>query len=249
MTTRMARYDVRNDGAGPYATFYCDTCSREYRSQPDVQATITKEVGRDVLGGFLRRNIPILGSAVARGVEDQDPRYMRTLTPQQLESAWNQMQDVFHECPTCHQLVCNSDWDAQAGTCNMDSPRRSEIAQAQTEQAAGMVKGLASVFGIGDAVRNAAQAAKHASEAAARCPNDGTLAKPGTKFCPECGTAMTQPAALTCPKCGADSGGAKFCPECGTKIEAAQPVSTLCPQCGKETGGAKFCPECGTKMS
>ena len=249
MATRMARYDVRNDGAGPYATFYCDTCSREYRTQPDVRATIGKEVGRDVLGGFLRRNIPILGGAVARSVDNQDPRYIRTLTSEELDSAWNQIKDVFHECPTCHQLVCNSDWDSQAGTCAEDSPRRAEIAQAQTEQAAGMVKGLASVFGIGDAVRSAASAAKQASASAARCPSDGTLAKPGTKFCPQCGTAMIQPEIAACPACGAQSGGAKFCPECGTKIEPAQPASTLCSKCGTDAKGAKFCPECGTKMS
>jgi hypothetical protein len=26
--SRMPRYDVRNDGAGPYAVFYCDACER-----------------------------------------------------------------------------------------------------------------------------------------------------------------------------------------------------------------------------
>jgi hypothetical protein len=248
MATRMARYDVRNDGAGPYATFYCDTCSREYRSQPDVQATVTNEIGRDILGGFLRRNVPILGNAVARGVDNQDPRYIRTLNPQQLESAWNQMKDVFHECPTCHQLVCNSDWDAQAGTCATDSPRRAEIAQAQTEQAMGMAKGIAGAFGISAALKNAGQAAKRAADGAARCPNDGTMAKPGTKFCPECGASMIQPTVALCPSCGTPSGGAKFCPECGTKIEQAQPVAAVCTKCGADTQGAKFCPECGNKM-
>jgi hypothetical protein len=245
----MARYDVQNDGAGPYATFYCDRCSREYRSQPDMRATVGKEVGRNALGGFLRRNIPILGDAVARGMDNQDPRYIRTLTPQELESAWSQVADVFHECPTCHQIVCNSDWDAQAATCAEDSPRRSEIAQAQAEQAAGVVKGLANAFGIGDAIKSATQAAQRATESAARCPNDGTLAKPGTKFCPECGAAMIQPAVETCSKCGTPTGGAKFCPNCGTKVEPAQAQATLCPSCGADAKGAKFCPECGTKLT
>ncbi len=58
-----------------------------------------------------------------------------------------------------------------------DSPRKGEIAEAQAQQAA---------------------------ELSARCPKDGTLAKPGTKFC---------------PNCGADAKGAKFCPECGTKLQ------------------------------
>jgi len=37
--SRMPHYDTRNDGVGPYAVFYCDVCSREYRSQPDVAGT------------------------------------------------------------------------------------------------------------------------------------------------------------------------------------------------------------------
>ncbi|MEN6512106.1 MAG: zinc-ribbon domain-containing protein, partial [Chloroherpetonaceae bacterium] len=68
-----------------------------------------------------------------------------------------------------------------------------------------------------------------------------------TKFCPECGTPMVQPAADKCPSCGAEVHGAKFCPECGAKIERA-PAVTKCPSCGAETKGAKFCPECGTKV-
>ncbi len=247
MATRMARYDVRNDGVGPYAVFYCDRCSREYRSQPDVKATIGNEVGRNVLGGFLR-NIPIVGGAVASGVESNNPRYQYSLNQQQLESAWKQVADVFHECPTCHQLVCNSDWDAQSGFCADDSPRRGQMAEAQAEQAAGVMKGLASAFGLGDVMKNAAEAAKRGAAMAARCPKDGTLAKPGTKFCPECGAEMIQPQIDACPKCGTPTAGAKFCPNCGTKIERAA-ASTVCPNCGTDAQGAKFCPNCGTKMS
>ena len=247
MPTRMARYDVRNDGVGPYAIFYCDRCSREYRSQPDVKATIGNEVGRNVVSGFLR-NIPIVGGAVASGVQNQNPRYTYSLTPQQLEGAWNQIKDNFHDCPTCHQIVCNSDWDAQAGTCADDSPRKGEIAQAQAEQAAGVMKGLAGAFGLGAVVQNAAEAAKRAQTMAARCPKDGTLAKPGTKFCPECGAQMIQPTVDACPKCGTPTGGAKFCPNCGAKIEPAQAAATKCPSCGTDAKGAKFCPNCGNKM-
>lgn len=246
MATRMARYDVRNDGIGPYAVFYCDRCSREYRAQPDVKATIQKDVGRNVLGGFLR-NIPVVGGAVASGVESDNLRYQYSLNQQQVEAAWKQVADVFHECPTCHQLVCNSDWDAQAGFCADDSPRRGQIAEAQAEQAAGVMKGLASAFGLGDVMKNAAETAKRGAAMAARCPKDGTLAKPGTKFCPECGAEMIQPAVDACPKCGTPTAGAKFCPNCGAKIERAA-ASTKCPNCGADAKGAKFCPECGTKM-
>lgn len=81
-----------------------------------------------------------------------------------------------------------------------------------------MVQGLASAFGLGEALKNVGQAVKGAASLAARCPKDGTLAKPGTKFCPECGAEMVQPVLETCLKCGKPTGGAKFCPECGAKV-------------------------------
>ena len=244
MPDRMPRYDVRNDGVGPYAAFYCDKCNREYRSQPDVGGALAKDVGRRVAGDALR-NIPLFGRAIADNVVGENPRYTYSLTPQQLEGAWKQVQQYFHECPTCKQLVCPSCFDPQTGYCSEDSPRRGEIAEAQAQQAAGVVKGLASAFGLGDAIQKATEAAKTAASSAARCPKDGTLAKPGTKFCPECGSPMIQPAASACPKCGAAlAPGAKFCPECGAKLELA----THCPNCGADVKGAKFCPECGTKV-
>ncbi|MBI5876197.1 MAG: zinc-ribbon domain-containing protein [Chloroflexi bacterium] len=246
MADRMPRYDVRNDGVGPYAVFYCDKCNREYRSQPDVGNTIATDIGRQAARGFLR-NIPLVGGAIADGVAGQDPRYTTTLTPQQLAAAYKQVADVFHECPTCHQIVCQSDWDPKAGFCTEDSPRRDEIAEAQASQAGRMVKGFASAFGLTDALDQAAQAARQASASVAKCPKDGTLAAPGTKFCPNCGTEMIQPAAVKCSKCGADTHGAKFCPNCGNKIEAAAPAPAKCKNCGADLGGAKFCPNCGAK--
>jgi predicted amidophosphoribosyltransferase len=99
---------------------------------------------------------------------------------------------------------------------------------------------------LGDVVKRASVAAQQASANMARCPQDGTVAPAGTKFCPECGSPMVQPVADACPNCGKETKGAKFCPECGTKIERAP--AGVCPQCGAETKGAKFCPECGTKL-
>lgn len=243
--SKMPRYNVQNDGAGPYAVFYCDMCSREYRSQPDMVSTITKDIGRQTMGGFLR-NIPLVGNAVADNVAGQDPRYIYTLTPQQLQSAWGQVKDRFRECPTCRQIVCVSDFDEQTGYCREDSPRQNEIAEAQAEQAGRMVKGFAAAFGLDKAIQQASEVAKKAAEQTARCPKDGTLAAPGTKFCPECGTPMVQPAAAVCAKCGQPTLGAKFCPNCGTKVETAP--TGICPNCGAQAQGAKFCPECGTKI-
>ncbi|MCE5258272.1 MAG: zinc ribbon domain-containing protein [Chloroflexi bacterium] len=243
--SQMPRYDVRNDGAGPYAAFYCDKCDHEYRSQPNVGGTIAQSATKNVAGNLLRR-VPVFGGALASSVENQDPRYVTSLTPAQLQDAWKQVAPRFHLCPTCMQMCCPSCWDAQSNTCTDDSPRKAEIAEAEAEQAAGVVKGFASVFGLGAVVSQAAQAAQAGT---AKCPKDGTMAPAGTKFCPECGAAMVQPqaaaaAAVKCPNCGADTKGAKFCPECGAKQEAAP---ATCKNCGAELKGAKFCPECGTK--
>ena len=243
----MPRYEVRNDGAGSYAVFYCDKCDHEYRSQPNIASTVAQSASKGIACGLLRR-VPLFGSVLANTVDSQDSRYVTSLTPAQLQEAWKQVSPRFHTCPTCAQAVCPSCWDTQAGFCSEDSPRKGEIAQAQAEQAAGVAKGIASVFGLGAVV---SQAARAAAGNTARCTKDGTTAPAGTKFCPECGGPMTQPQAaapatstVPCGKCGADTREAKFCPECGAKTEQA-PAN--CKSCGAELKGAKFCPDCGTK--
>lgn len=249
--SRMPRYDVRNDGAGPYAIFYCDSCGREFRTQPDVGGALTQDLGRQVASGLLRK-VPLLGGAVANNLMGEDPRYTMKLTPQQLEKHWQQAQEHFRECPTCQRIVCLSEFDTQAGFCNDDSPRKDDIAESRGQQAGAAIKGIASAFGLtglGESIAQAGRAAQQATASMAKCPSCGTLATPGTKFCLECGSAMTQPAINKCPGCGTELGpAAKFCPSCGTKIEAAQPKPAFCPNCGAESKGAKFCAECGTKI-
>jgi hypothetical protein len=247
----MPNYDVRNDGIGPYAVFYCESCQREFRTQPDVVSTVTQDLGKQALGGLLRK-VPLVGNTVANNVTGEDARYSYKLTPQQVEKAWQQAQIHFRECPTCCRIVCLSDFDTQSGFCNEDSPRLNEITEAKGEQAGAAIKGFAAAFGLGDVMKKVGESVETAQKAAAagaRCPKDGTVAPAGTKFCPECGTPMVQPeaaaAAARCPSCGAETRGAKFCPECGTRIE---PRPTKCPSCGAEAKGAKFCPECGTKI-
>jgi hypothetical protein len=245
--SRMPRYDIRNDGAGPYAIFYCDTCNREFRSQPDLAGTVAQDLGRSALGGLLRR-VPLVGSSVADNITGEDPRYSYKMNPQQIESAWKQVQVHFRECPTCSRIVCLSDFDSQSGTCSEDSPRTQEITEARGAQAGAALKGFASAFGLGDVLKNAETAARRVQDSLATCPSCEMKAEPGTKFCPECGAKMVQPVSDACPSCGSPTQGAKFCPECGTKIERA-PASTRCSNCGAETNGAKFCPECGTKTA
>ncbi len=44
--SRMPRYDISNDGMGPYAVFYCDRDERQYRSNPSIGTTIKESVQR-----------------------------------------------------------------------------------------------------------------------------------------------------------------------------------------------------------
>lgn len=225
---RMPRYHVNNDGMGPYAVFYCDKCSREYRSQPNVVNTVKEDVTKSAFGGLLR-NVPLVGGAIANNMENNNDRYRTDMSQQELEGAWGQVQQYFRECPTCQQVVCISDFDVQSGYCHDDSPRRQEIAQAEAEQAAGFVKGVASIFGVTDAIKQAgeqmAQAQAQAQVGMATCPKCGNKALAGTKFCDNCGSQMVQPqpaapVAVTCKNCGAQvAAGKKFCADCGTPVQ------------------------------
>ncbi len=52
-------------------------------------------------------------------------------------------------------------------------------------------------------------------DSASGCPHCGAPIEPGTRFCTQCGTAMTPPMAV-CPGCGAAvSSGDRFCASCG----------------------------------
>lgn len=223
---RMPRYYVNNDGAGPFAIFYCDKCNREYRSQPNVANTIQQDVTKSALGGFLR-NVPLIGSAVAENMERD--RYRTDMSQEELNEAWAQVQQHFRECPTCQQVVCISDFDAVSGFCMDDSPRKQEIAEAQAEQAVGFMKGVASAFGVADAFKQAgqqmAQAQTQMQATLATCGKCGNQAVAGTKFCDNCGGPMTQPqpASIACSNCGTQvPAGKKFCAECGTAVAQVQ---------------------------
>lgn len=246
---RMPRYDISNDGMGPFAIFYCDRCNREYRSNPSIAATVKESVTRGAFGGLLR-NIPIIGDSAANQVEND--RYRTNLSNDELQSAWGQTAQYFRECPSCHQIVCIPDFDEPTGFCDEHSPRAQQLAEAQAQQAGAALSGIANAFGVGQAIQaSMAAAAMNAPAGLVVCPKDGTRAPVGTAFCPMCGTAMQAvaaaagtPALQQCGKCGAGMlAGAKFCPNCGTP----SPQAVACSKCGTTIApGVKFCPNCGT---
>jgi hypothetical protein len=190
----------------------------------DAMAANLTQKGNDLLGGLLH-HIPVVGDAMATSMAATDPRHALTMTPQQIVLAWQEVQGNFRECPTCHQIVCTSDFDDASGFCTDHRPG------AQPGQAAGAAAPAAS-YGYG-------------YNQPAPTQGYGTAA-PASSY----GSAPAPAAAVEkCPNCGTETHGAKFCPNCGAKIEPPAPAPAVCPSCGAETKGAKFCPNCGTKLS
>lgn len=87
----------------------------------------------------------------------------------------------------------------------------------------GLGVGLSNVFAGAAATPPAASATPSPATpvqapAGATCPQCGTVAVAGAKFCANCGAALA-PAPLHCSACGAESpAGSKFCAACGTKL-------------------------------
>jgi len=185
MQSRMARYDVHNDGSGPYAIFYCDKCGRQFRSQPNVTATVAKEITRSAFTGLFR-NVPILGDAVDSIASSTDPKSSTTLSAQQLNTAWSEMQSVFHQCPVCLQLVCPTDWDAQASLCMEDASKKRTEAQASATDVVHEVKCVS----CGADVRGAKFCRECGTAVATKCRSCGAETG-GAKFCPECGAKQS----------------------------------------------------------
>jgi len=76
-------------------------------------------------------------------------------------------------------------WDSQAGYCTDDSPRRGEIAGPKPNRLWACLGGIASAFGITDAVKTARQAAEQRPRpAGAAVSNCDRLAPAGNQVLP-----------------------------------------------------------------
>ncbi len=216
--TRKAPYNVNNDGTGPYAMFSCESCGRDYRAQPVLVEEVKETIAKSVFGGLLR-NIPLVGNAAANQVDND--RYRNTLTNDELEKAWAEVKVNFAECQSCHRIVCIPDFDMTSGFCREDSPRSEELQTRDAQQAgaaaASFMSGIATAFGIPDAMKAAAAGSP------AGAPGGAPAATPAPA-CGSCGVAL--------------AADAKFCASCGTSV----PTKAFCTGCGQERApGAKFC--------
>lgn len=136
--------------------------------------------------------------------------------------------------------------DAMAGYAQMETVGAMRDAAKNPGMSGGMANagiGLGAGLGIGKMFAEG-MAGATSGAAGATCPHCGAKIKAGSKFCPDCGKAISA-AGAKCPSCGKSvPSGTKFCPECGASLAAK-----TCPKCGKEVpAGTKFCPDCGAKI-
>jgi Double zinc ribbon len=192
---RLPRYDVQNDGAGPYAVFYCDKCGRDFRTEPAVDAGSVQVIGRSAIGGLLRE-IPVVGDAIAGNLED--PRYQHTLSLDQVRGAWEQVREFLHECPTCHMFVCPAEYDARSGYCKEDRPKQRPPAAPRGKD-------------------RGARPAAATAEDLTTCPHCHAAVPARFAFCTNCGQRLAPPEPITCPQCGTPVEG-RFCGNCGTRV-------------------------------
>src|SRR5579859_2001213 len=178
---RLPRYEVQNDGVGPFAVFYCDKCGREFRTDLAAATNEVQNLGRNALEGLLR-NIPLVGYSVANTLED--PRQTRTLSEAQLHKAWEQVKDLLHDCPTCRMFVCPTDWNAATGYCKDDQPQPAPAgAGPQTAPGARPCPQCQAMVAAGNAF----------------CPNCGTHLSPAAPpGCPRCGAEVVGHFCGTC---------------------------------------------------
>jgi len=186
--------------------FYCERCGNGYRSkfQPSATGLVTEalDVASGVLGG-------IFGTAAEVGDRVHSAAWERAHDAA-FAKAVKEVRDYFVQCPRCNEWVCRQRcWNESRGLCFECAPdvaveAASAQAEAVVEQATEAVR--ARQYEVQDYV-----AGDHLRAA---CPKCGAAARPGAKFCAECGTPLKQN---------------RFCTECGSPIEANV---KFCPQCG-----------------
>jgi hypothetical protein len=114
----MPNYEIRDDGRGPYAVFYCDACAKPYPSTPIPSEIAPPADSR----GLMSRIRHVRDVLTAQHPEASSVPAEPQMTPEQVQDAWEEVRKSFRECPTCRQVMCVADFDETTGFCRNDSP-------------------------------------------------------------------------------------------------------------------------------
>ena len=173
--------------AGFQFEFSCAGCGRRWRSpfKPYRMGQVT---------GFLSRFaflVPSLRTA-GRTTSNFADFGSRGAREQALAEAMALAERVYHDCPHCHDTVCEDCFDSRKDMCKSCIEKESDAATTKRRV-------------------EEAQARDTATQS---CPNCRTPHQ-GGRFCAECGFDMAS-THKTCPACGVMLGrAARFCTDCG----------------------------------
>ncbi len=244
-------YQDNSTDAGFQFTFYCDICNDGFKSSFIESTTYGKGKGLrnlsrgiGIIGNLVGGRMADLGWAAERGgdvlserFENQSPEWQKEHERAFIQ-AQNEAQQHFHRCHSCNRYVCDDCFNEDEGLCTDCAPRQEiYVAKARAE---------AMKRNIDEAGYNATVWKGNIESKVTMCPMCGKPAGNG-KFCNNCGASM---AMNVCPNCGAqNSPNVRFCGQCGTGLSAPAAVPGKCSSCGAQNDpGMRFCGECGAKL-
>ncbi len=188
--------------------FFCERCGNGYKSAFVANKLSMATKGLRTLGGLLGGRV---GNAGWASGELQDMTESQA-KDKALQAAVQEIAPLFNQCHRCGQWVCKEIcWNTEFNMCVNDAPKlEGEIATAQSDARLQQVRQQTQSV-------NWTKGLDLETSQKAQCPHCGAEVSPSSKFCGECGQAIS--ANLTCGKCGTESeAGTKFCPECGNKL-------------------------------
>jgi hypothetical protein len=180
----ISRKGMETD-AGFQFEFFCEHCARTWKSP-------FRPYRMGQIAGLLHRFAFYFGgdkgSASRAAYEMSEMRSDKNFQDA-LRDAQQQAEGLFHRCPKCSKVACESCWDDRRGRCEPCTLRESGGA-------------------------GAVQAAAASATGALKCPNcQGAMG--GGRFCAECGYDMAS-THKSCPTCGAMClRQTRFCTDCG----------------------------------
>jgi membrane protease subunit (stomatin/prohibitin family) len=191
--------------------FICNRCGTGYRTRfiPFVAGTVSSALNTasNIFGGFL--------NSVANVGENVKSAAWQKAKDDAFVKATEELRPDFIQCPRCSTWVCKkSCWNTQRGLCKNCAPDMGvEMAAAQANRT---VEEIWAHSKVAEDDRAMLKDENWRAGVRATCPKCNAPLEKNVKFCPECGSSISQD--KFCTNCGAKiNAGVKFCPDCGTK--------------------------------
>jgi membrane protease subunit (stomatin/prohibitin family) len=206
-------YSDHSTDRGFQFEFFCDRCGTGYRTrfQPFAAGTVSSalDTASSLLGGIFNSAANVAGNVKSAAWQKaKDDAFVK---------AAEELKPDFVQCPRCSTWVCKkSCWNNSKGLCKNCAPDMGvEMAAAQASRT---VEEIWAHSQVAEADKAMLKEDSWKETVRATCPKCNAPLAANVKFCPECGTAISQD--KFCSNCGKKvAAGTKFCPDCGAKQE------------------------------